>query len=61
MMKTVSIWVACLGAFVLLEYSFSFWTAFGIIYFLGVLLVIIVAFLSRRRRQPTLENESAQE
>lgn len=60
-MKAVSIWITCLGAFILLDYSFSFWTAFGVIYFLGNLLVIIVAFLSRGRRQPTLESESAQE
>ena len=61
MMKTVSIWIACLGAFVLLDYSFSFWTAFGVIYFLGILLVIIVAFICRGRHQPNFESESVKE
>lgn len=50
-MKTFSFLIASLGILFALSYYFSFWTAFGIFYMMGMLLVVVVAFNNKSRRQ----------
>ena len=46
-MQTFSILFASLGVLVALVYFLSVWTAFGIVYMLSILSVVVVAFFRR--------------
>ena len=47
-MQSFLILLAALGFFITLSYHFSVWTAFGIIYMLGMFLVAILGLFGRR-------------
>jgi 1,4-dihydroxy-2-naphthoate octaprenyltransferase len=60
-MQTFSVLIASLGVLAALSYFFSLWAAFGFVYMLGMLLVVIVALFRRKSRQPAWRRESVPE
>jgi hypothetical protein len=50
-MQVFYILIAGLAVFAALIFYFSWWTAFGIVYMLSMLLVALVALFKRSRRQ----------
>lgn len=57
-MKTFAILMALLGTFTALVYHFSFWVSFGIVYFVSMLLLTVISFMSRNRGKATWDSSS---
>ena len=60
-MKTFAVLMALLGIFTSLVYYFSFWASFGIVYFVSMLLLTVIAFMARGRRQVAWNSSSEHE